>query len=222
MDRCEACVSFADSPEKLKIYLQPLASVSSHFTVMKTVVDWLVKKTLQYEITSYTTTFIHDYLHALEMISDGCSFSEHILLHCCLPLVKLCVRSAINGNFEKECCTGGDAGEPVVLDCVSMPVIKAVGTILQNCCQRLEPSKSTDSFVQTMEKLFLSGDVSVLDIPAEERCVAFTPFEAKISLLQTRLVCFITSTLSCMDQSIAIPEVDSFMKKLLHLATTTS
>ena len=215
-----------ENPASVPIHLvrksfNALSALSTHFDVLKEVVTFVINLVEKCQIIEANSEFLSECLNCLQQITKDYAFGhdyvEHLTLHVALPLIKKSIKASMQLTTPGQCCNRCDTMEEYSTDCVSLPFIKAVAVVVRNICQKQKPGKTADLFVQLLSDLYLDRNVTALNINESETNLSFEPFNPNFSLLQSRTVCFISSSLCSFDASVAVPRAKELMHKLIDL-----
>ena len=198
-----------------------LAALSTHFTTLKDVVLFLVSLVEKSNIDEAHSEFLSECLSCLQQITQSSAsdhdYVEHLSLHVALPLIKKCIQASLQMLMSDQCCARCNSNDDFFINCISLPVIKSVAVIVRNTCQKQKPGDTTNLFVHLITDLYLNENLSALEIFTSDSNVMFNPFNPNYSLLQSRTVCFITSSLCAFPSSVTISRSKEFMLKLLAI-----
>ncbi|XP_076807958.1 MMS19 nucleotide excision repair protein homolog [Clavelina lepadiformis] len=200
--------------------LECLSALSTHFDILQDVVSYVVDFLFKCKIEQPYCCFLLECLGCLETISKnstaGDDHTDHLVINIALPLIKICIKTSVQLTVPELCCASCTAVNGFSIDCISLPIIKAVTAVLRNIFQNLRVGKTAKFIVKLLTDIYLNGNIAELDI-SEEKLLNFDPFNPKFALLQSRMICFLHATLCAVDRSVTIPHIEDFQSKLLNL-----
>ena len=199
--------------------------VCVHIELLKEVVAYLLQLVNQCEIGETDSKFLDECMICLQKITQSCTsnheYVDHLSDNVALPLIKMSVEASLAASSAENCCASCDPAEKFLNECTTSSFIKSVTIILRNICQKCKPGKAADSLLHSITDLYLNQDTSAVGIKTAKN-FGFQPFTPNFSMLQSRTVCLLTSSICSFDRSFKILRVDDFMHNLLELALSSS
>ena len=199
-----------------------LCALSTHFNTLQEVVSYVIDLVKKCKIDDQNSEFLAECLDCMLQITKISTLSqesmEYLSLHVVLPLIRKSIEASMQLTVPGQCCTRCDSIEDVSVDCVSLPFVKTAAVIVRNICQKQKSGKTADSIVETISGLYLNKNVAAFGITLSDVSINFEPFSSDFSPVQTRTVCFVTSSICSFDVTVQVPRAEEFMNQLLDLA----
>ena len=212
--------------KSVKKALMVLSALSTHFDILQLVVSYVMKLVENCKIDETTSSFLEECLNCLQQITKnyalGPEYVEHLSFHIALPLIKQSIETSLQLTTPGQCCGRCDSDEDFSIECLSLPFIKAVALVVRNICQKQKSGKAADLLVKKVSDLYLDKNITVFDLKPLNMITVFDPFNSNSSVLQTRTVCLLASSLCSFDTSVTIPQCVEFMEKLIDLTLQSS